>query len=235
MFEHDDEFISTDRSGDPFLAPGDGSDPLRWGWTVARKDGLTLRMDGAFDFDGRVDGQFTVWLDAQGEGGAASVELSDLTLDLDLDAAKVPFAAGIGLEGGWRPCNGHEWRWEPSHPRTAQGYAPGMGEGATWDNMAWLGSPTAGVKLNLHPDAEVARRHNSLAWKLMRNSWPDSWYNSGRGRIVVEPARVGAGAGGGDAVRLRATTGARVLHRGAKPVVFRWNLMLTPVKPLDLR
>lgn len=174
---------------------------------MSRGDGLTMRVDGAMDFDGRVDGQFTLWLDggggpggAGGEGateGAAglgghiptgtdpghasppplppTVDISDLSLELDLAAAAVPFAAGIGLEGGWRPCNGHEWRWEPSHPRTEQGYAPGMGEGATWDNMAWLGSPAAGVKLNLQPDPEVSQRHNPLGWKLMRKSWPDSW------------------------------------------------------------
>ena len=38
----------------------------------------------------------------------------------------------------------------------------------------------------------------------------------------------------GRLVTLRATSGHRRIERGAPPTVFLWNLMLTPVKRLDL-
>ncbi|MCS6859162.1 MAG: DUF6067 family protein [Abditibacteriales bacterium] len=99
-----------------------------------------------------------------------------------------------------------EWRWKWSKRA---------------DNMVWIGEVDAGLQLKLCPPQD--------AWQtveLSATGIPASWSNGGRGgcNIVEE----------GNAVLLKAYTGARVMKAG-EAMDFHFRLLITPFKPIDRR
>ena len=103
------------------------------------------------------------------------------------------------------------------------GYRPGQWQWK-WDikranNMVWLGDWNAGLHLKL--------KNTEDTWDIydLRSAGlPDSWHNSGKGGCTVTEE--------GDRVVVRAYSGARTLKAGDE-LLFRFGLLITPVKPLD--
>lgn len=93
-----------------------------------------------------------------------------------------------------------------------------------WDinratNMAWLGDFDAGLQCKL----KGAQDTWDIA-TLHAGGIPDSWGNHGKGGATVAEAD--------DAVIVRAFSGPRNVKAGEE-LVFRFGLLVTPVKPLD--
>ena len=85
-------------------------------------------------------------------------------------------------------------------------------------NMVWLGDFNAGLQCKLKGPKDT--------WDIagLEAGIPPSWGNSGKGGATVTEE--------GDAVVLRATSGSRSLLAGEK-LEFRFQLLITPFKPLD--
>ena len=99
----------------------------------------------------------------------------------------------------------HEWKW-------------------TWDvnravNNVWLGEYNAGLQLKLKGSEDTWDIYNLKAAGI-----PSSWGNGGKGGCTVTEE--------GDQVLVRAYSGERSLNAG-EDLLFRFALLVTPVKPLD--
>ncbi len=118
-------------------------------------------------------------------------------------------------------------------PGDAAKYMAGMGyEGGLtaqewdyrWDeqyanNFLWVGNVYAGLSLKL--------KHNEDVWELYnfkKQGVPASWANGGNGGVRLEKT-------GGNPT-IHAFTGGFTLKAGM-PVLFRFSLLITPLKPID--
>ncbi len=91
-----------------------------------------------------------------------------------------------------------------------------------WDarranNTLWIGDVDAGLYLKLKGPEDT--------WDIYSLSGlPDAWHSGGKGGVTVTEE--------GDQVLVRATSGERQVKAGEE-LVFRFALLVTPVKPLD--
>ena len=132
--------------------------------------------------------------------------LDDVALELALDPAIAKYMIGLGRKGGVRPAT-WEWHWDQKKHQ----------------DSVWIGDWNAGVQCKLKgPDY---RRplvvHNYQRQPLLL---PDAWHNDGRGGMRLEE-RDGAFV-------LSAFGGPRTLAAG-QSLRFDFDLIITPVKPLD--
>ena len=122
-------------------------------------------------------------------------------------------------------------RLEIPYRREAAAYMMGFGRKGgyrprqwkwTWrgeaNNMVWLGDYNAGLQCKLKGPKDT--------WDIsyLCDGIPPSWGNQGKGGATV--------AEEGDAVVVRATSGPRSLKAGEE-LEFRFQLLVTPFKPLD--
>lgn len=98
-----------------------------------------------------------------------------------------------------------EWQWKWDISRA--------------NNMVWLGDWNAGLQLKLKNTEDTWDIYD-----LRSKGLPASWDNSGRGGCTVLEE--------GERVVVRAFSGPRTLKTGEE-ILFRFSLLITPVKPLD--
>jgi len=133
---------------------------------------------------------------------ARRLRTSDVRLEIPIRRDCAVYMMGMGKRGGLRPPEWH-WKWDVSRA----------------NNMVWLGDVDAGLQVQLRGDRDV--------WQpvtLASTGIPPSWGNDGQGGCDITQT--------GDAVVLRAYTGARRLRPGEE-VDWRFRLLITPFKPID--
>ena len=137
-----------------------------------------------------------------------ALDLDDCRLEVTLREAFATYLMGLGCKGGRRPPT-WAWRWDVRK----------------YQDSLWLGDVDGGLHLKLK-DPDYRRPLGNIHYHRQPLRLPAAWHNEGRGGCVVEPA-----AGG---VVIRASGGPRHLAAGAT-LHFDFDLLITPVKPLDLR
>jgi len=178
---------------------------------------LTVACAARMEFDGYVN--FTLTINAR-----EAVQLKDIRLEIPFRPESATYMMGMGCKGGNRPAQ-WQWAWDPSRA----------------NNAVWIGSVTAGLQCKLKGIED--------AWNLYslgQDGIPQAWSNGGKGGCrVVENADPGTPitqvisrkspasrlASSGQ-VLLQAYSGERSITPG-EPLVFRFGLLITPVKPLD--
>ena len=205
--------------------PGQRAEALRWrtvaaarlgdeggegqagGGQVSRRWRAELAAEGGAPLRLSVAGEW--WFDAQLAMALRLHAEEDVTLAASELRLGVAAAVRTHLMGFGRPGR----RFEENTPLQWE-WAVGAG-----NYMVWAGGADAGVRLRL---VGAAAGFESPQHLLEARDLPDGWYNGGAGGADV-------GADG----MVRAFGGGRELRRG-ESVEFRFELLLTPVKPLEM-
>ena len=174
---------------------------VRWR-TESLAEGWSAVTEACLEFDGFA--RFQVTLTA-----ASGASLRDISLRIPLRPEAAKYMMGLGRKGGLRPDRFH-WMWDPKNNQDA----------------LWVGGVNAGLQCSLR-DENYSRPLNTNFYLSKPLLMPPSWYNQGRGGVLVE------GRPGGS-VLLKAYSGPREVKPG-ETLHFFFNLLLTPFKPLDTR
>ncbi len=184
-----------------FSVDGPGQVSWRTHWTAPD---ISVDLRGALEADGACS--YSLRLKA-----TRDARLPDVSLDLELNAAAVPLAMGLGIPGGRRPAQ-LAWTWDVANCN---------------QDALWLGDVNIGVQLSLR-DAAYERPLNTNFYREKPLLEPDSWANRQdglvRGGVRLETHD--------DVVAVGAFSGSRALAVG-QTLDFNFRLLLTPFKPLD--
>jgi len=130
----------------------------------SRSDQVTLRVDGALEYDGMLDYHLTI-------RALRDLQVDDIALPVVLQPAAAEYMLGLGLRGGKRPPR-IDWTW------TVENHQEGV----------WLGGVNAGLQYVLRDDG-YARPLNTNFYQNQPLRMPASWFNDGRGGIRIETSR----------------------------------------------
>ena len=163
------------------------------------------------DLTMRIDGEW--WFDAQAlvsvtlaapRSNVAPVQIAEAKLTANLQLSAATYLMGLGKAG------------QLLRLVTPLEYHWEAGAG---NHMVWMGDAHAGMRLKLVGDAPG---YESPQFIPTQSELPSSWHNGGLGGVNVTKG-----------ARFVAYSGARLLRPG-EAVTFKFELLLTPVKPLDL-
>ena len=146
--------------------------------------------------------EFKVKLTASSE-----VEVDDIRLEIPLVREAAKYMMGLGFKGGLRPPQ-FEWVWDQKKNQDA----------------LWIGDVNAGLQVNLR-DENYSRPLNTNFYLSKPLNLPPSWWNEGKGGVVVKEA--------GDSVVFFAASGGPRRMEAGEELHFNFNLLLTPFKPID--
>lgn len=151
------------------------------------------------------DGYIRLELTLRAERG---LDLSDCRLEVPLKPAFATYMMGLGCKGGRRPETWH-WTWDVRK----------------YQDSLWIGDVTGGLHLKLK-GPNYRRPLGNIHYHRQPLRMPEGWFNEGRGDCLIEAAE--------GAVVIRARGGPRRLAAGSE-VQFWADLLVTPVRPLDLK
>jgi hypothetical protein len=177
--------------------------------------GLNVTLNGLVTYDGVIDYSIVVTTT-----GSTNVDVRDIRLQYEQAREFATFSSGQSWTGGYyRPTS---YIWRDVDPVC-------KGDGVYADrcqgNQLWIGDMKAGLKIKL--------KGNTPSWDNPKMNWtaygvnafPRSWGNlDGSGGLKSETTLNG--------VTVTAFSGARSIS-SSESIEFRFNLVLTPVKPLD--
>jgi hypothetical protein len=173
-------------------------------WRAQRSAGaLTLDTRGRLEFDGTAE--YIVTLRA-----SAATTLSDVALEIPMQAGAARYMMGLGQKGGYRPER-FTWTWDVAKKN---------------QDAAWLGDVNAGLQFTLK-DEHYVRPLNTNFYLSKPLIAPRSWANDGKGGCNIRPE-------GEAQVLVRCFSGAHTLAAGDS-LRFDFRLMITPFKPLDVQ
>lgn len=167
---------------------------------------LTVKIDGAMEFDGYVE--FKVKVEAGSQTG-----VDDISLHIPLRPQTSTYMMGLGFKGGQRPSS-FSWSWDKSKNQDA----------------LWLGTVNAGLQCQLRAE-NYSRPLNTNFYQLKPLNLPPSWWNDGRGSVRVEEVAARDKKNRKE-VLFTASSGPRELKKG-ETLCFNFNLLLTPFKPIN--
>jgi hypothetical protein len=169
-------------------------------WKAESQAGnFDVTTEGSLEFDGFAD--FQVTLTAKEE-----TAVSDIRLEVPLDAGTAKYMMGLGVKGGFR-AKELEWKWDPKFNQDA----------------IWLGDVNAGMQVSFR-DENYVRPLNTNFYLLKPLNMPPSWYNGGKGGMRYRED--------GGVLRFQAYSGQRTVKAGEK-LHFYFSLLVTPFKCLD--
>jgi len=170
--------------------------------TKARSDFVTVQVTTRMEFDGVLE--YSVLLRSNEE-----TDFRDVRLQIPLRSEVARYMMGLGYKGGRRPRH-FEWRWDNKNNQ----------------DSVWIGEVNAGLQVALK-DENYERPLNTNFYLLKPLNLPPSWYNEGKGGIVLEEKDR-------DTFMIAAYGGSRRLSPG-EDLHFNFRLSITPFKPLDTR
>ncbi|MCC8171815.1 MAG: DUF6067 family protein [Parabacteroides sp.] len=138
------------------------------------------------------------------------VQVRDIRLEIPYTAYASRYWMGLGNKGGLRKTDAFEWHWDTTKHQ----------------DKIWMGNINAGLNLCLK-DERYTRPLVNIYYELGKLKLPASWGNEQKGGVRIQ-------ANNGGEVRLEAFSGARKMEKG-ETVHYDFHLLITPVKPLDLR
>jgi Glycoside hydrolase 123, N-terminal domain len=179
-------------------------------WETENRAGdLVMKVAARMEFDGFVD--YKVAITARRD-----TALSDIRLEVPYREENARYMMGLGFKGGLRPEK-FEWSWDQKKNQDA----------------LWIGTVNAGMQVGLRAE-NYSRPLNTNFYLSKPLNLPASWWNEGRGKVVVRTEGPGAAgrARAGRAVVVSATSGPRTIRAG-ETLHFDFTLLITPFKPLD--
>jgi hypothetical protein len=167
--------------------------------TENRSERFAVRVEGALEYDGMLDYRMKV-------RALRDVNVDDISLPISLLPDAAEYMLGLGSRGGKRP-ESVDWTWKIENHH----------EGV------WLGGVHKGLQYVLRDDGYV-RPLNTNFYQNQPLRMPASWFNDGRGGILI--------ATGASEVTALNYSGTR--HMSADDTLqFNIRFLLTPFKPID--
>ena len=169
--------------------------------SCGRAGKVTLALKATLEFDGNLE--YSLRLRAE-----EKVQLSDIRLEIPLNAQAARYMLGLGFRGGFRPPS-YDWKWDVAHKN---------------QDSLWLGDVNAGLQITLK-DENYSRPLNTNFYTLKPLMSPVSWDNHGQGGITLLEQ-------GDQTVLVQCSSGARTMEAG-ESLSFNFRLAITPFKPID--
>jgi len=181
----------------PRLSPrGEGT--VAWEADNCNGDFL-MRVEARMEFDGFVDCKVAVT-------AINDAAVSDIRLEVPWSPEAAKYMMGLGFKGGLRPAT-FDWAWDQKKNQDA----------------LWIGTVNAGMQVALRAE-NYSRPLNTNFYLSKPLNMPPSWWNDGKGKVTVRPAK--------GAVLMTASSGSRTLRAG-ETLHFDFTLLITPFKPID--
>lgn len=183
----------------------------------AEDDELSVSCRAVMEFDGWMNYVYTILPKKQ-------LQVEDIRLLLSVKKEVGAYFLGMGLPGQETPQE-YEGKWDaPEKTVNNFGVSIPTSKEQQWlwpFDSFWIGNEHAG----LHCEFRGSTYSGPLL-NLYRPSYPDSWFNGGKGGFSVRKEA--------DGVKAVAYSGTRTLEAG-RPITFGFAMIITPVKPLDMK
>ncbi len=160
---------------------------------------VEMETSGSLEFDGFASIRIKI-------KAIQDVDLSDIRFTISLRKKYADYFMGLGLQGGYRPYY-LSWKWDRMKHQ----------EGA------WIGNVNGGIQFTLRND-EYERPLNTNFYREKPLIMPDSWYNDGKGGIIISSGEYTA--------QISCYSGKRTMSKDDE-LVFSVNLLFTPFKVID--
>ena len=135
------------------------------------------------------------------------VNVKDIRAEFNLTRHASEYIMGLGRKGGKAPVEPFNWKWDT----------------VKHQDQIWMGGINAG--LNIHFKGENYKRPLvNIYYGFGPLQYPDSWGNSGKGGVRIEPLS--------ETTRITAYSGSRTMEKGEESD-YDFDLMITPVKPIN--
>ncbi|WP_455592280.1 glycoside hydrolase domain-containing protein [Bacteroides sp.] len=185
-------------------------------WTAEDTD-LTVSCREVMEFDGWMNYVYTLT-------PKKDIEVKDIRLEIPVKKEVGAYFLGMGLPGQETPQQ-YEGKWDtPEKTVNHFGVSIPTSKEQQWlwpFDSFWIGNEHAGIHCEFRGST-----YSGPLLNLYRPAYPDSWYNGGKGGFSVRREA--------NETKVVAYSGARTLHAG-KPVTFDFAMIITPVKPLDMK
>lgn len=185
-------------------------------WKAEDED-LIVTAKSVMEFDGWMNYVYTV-------SPKKAMTINDIRLEIAMKNEVACYFLGAGLPGQDMPQI-YEGKWDAPEKTTNN-----FGVSLTTDKVQqwlwpfdsfWMGNVQAGIHCELRGSTYTGPLLNSY-----RPAYPDSWNNQGKGGFRIKK--------GEEATTITCYSGERQLEAGS-PVVYEFALLVTPVKPLNLK
>ncbi|NND70142.1 MAG: hypothetical protein HKN43_01045, partial [Rhodothermales bacterium] len=169
-------------------------------WRVENESrSFTMLLDGTVEYDGMLE--YELQLIAK-----ADLSVEDIEVPVVMEPAAATYILGLGHKGQRRPDR-VDWKWKVENHQ----------EGV------WLGGINKGLQYVLRDD-NYERPLNTNFYRNKPLNLPPSWYNEGRGGIIIENS--------GRNVTATNYSGSRSVAAG-DTLNFNIRFLITPFKPID--
>lgn len=168
--------------------------------TLLRNPDVNITVHGTAEFDGFMGYQLDVT-------PTKDMQISDIRLEMPMEAKKSTYMMGLDKEGGLRP---EKWNWKWDVKNKDQ-------------DEVWMGGVNGGLKIKFK-GANYRRQLVNIYYEFGPINEPESWGNGTRGGIDINTQNGGA--------FLKAYSGDRILKKG-ETYHFNFDLLVTPFKLIN--
>ena len=170
-------------------------------WTgINKSKQLTLTYKAVIEFDGWIDYDVTITC-------RKGIDVKDINLVMPMSENNAAYTMGLGLEGGLRPTDDYQWKWDVTKHQ----------------DMLWIGNVDGGIRLMLK-DKNYKKPLTNIYYEYGRIIEPISWSNGGNGGIDL--------CSNGEGATVKAFSGERHMDKGDE-LHLNFELLLTPFKLVD--
>lgn len=185
-------------------------------WT-AYDANLTINCTMVMEFDGWMNYRYTIT-------PQKNIEVKDIRLEIPVRNEIGTYILGMGLPGQEVPRE-YDGKWDlPEKKVDNFGVSIPTSTEQQWlwpFDSFWIGNAHAGIHCELRGNT-----YSGPLLKLYRPAYPESWSNSGKGGFRIRKEE--------HETKAIVYSGERSLKAG-KPITFDFALIITPVKPLDIK
>lgn len=185
-------------------------------WTAGDAD-LSLTCTMTMEFDGWMNYVYTIT-------PKKKIEIEDIRLEIPVKNEIATYVLGMGLPGQETPRE-YDGKWDlPEKKVDNFGVSIPTSKEQQWlwpFDSFWIGNAHAGIHCELRGST-----YSGPLLKLYRPPYPESWSNNGKGGFRIRKEE--------HETKAIVYSGERLLEAG-KPVIFDFALIITPVKPLNMK
>lgn len=201
--------------GTPVLA--DQTEGHVTGKWMAEDAEMKVECKEVMEFDGWMNYVYTVT-------PKKNIEVKDIRLEIPVKDKVGAYFLGMGLPGQETPQQ-YDGKWDtPENTVNHFGVSIPTSKEQQWlwpFDSFWIGNEHAGIHCEFRGST-----YSGPLLNLYRPAYPESWYNGGKGGFAIRR--------NADDVTATAYSGERTLQTG-KPIVFDFAMIITPVKPLNMK
>lgn len=170
-------------------------------WTVTNTSPeVDVTCRAVFEYEGFADYKVEVKAKQQ-------LDIKDIRLEIPMEKDKAEYMMGLHYEGGKRPTETYNWRWDVSRNQ----------------DMLWIGDVNGGIRIKWKAENYVRPLIN-IYYKFGPLNLPSSWGNKCAGGVAVKEES--------DHVTVNAYSGRRFMHTG-DILNYDFELLITPFRSVD--